>query len=76
MMTLLTPDDDPSIWTHLKNVPLLVVVSFLIAVSALFSAFVADCGVLSVTLELCCIQPSLEIAETMVGFASRVLHYY
>ena len=73
MMISLTPDDNPSIWKHLTNMSLLVVVSSIMAVSALFLVIAAVCGELSVTLVLCCVPTSLEIEETKVGFASREL---
>ena len=74
MMTLLMHDDNPCIWAHLKNMPLLVVISYIIMdVSALFLVIVAVCGVLSVTLVLYLVPPSSEIVKTMVGFASREL---
>ena len=73
MMTSVTPDDNPSIWKHLTNVPLLVVVFSIMGVSALFLVTVAVCGVLSVALVLCRVPPSVEVEKTTVGFASREL---
>ena len=69
----LTPDDNPSIWKHLTNMPLLVVVFSIKDVSTLFLVTVAVCRVLSIALVLCHVPPSLKIEETMVGFASREL---
>ena len=73
MMISLTPDDNPSIWKHLTNMPLLDVASSVMAISALFLVIAAVFGELSVILVLCCVPTSLEIAETKVGFASREL---
>ena len=72
-MTSLTPDDNLSIWKHLENVPLLGVVFSIRDVSALFLVPVATCGVVSIALVLCHVPPSVEIEETMVGFANREL---
>ena len=72
-MTSLTPDDNLSIWKHLENVPLLGVVFSIRDVSALFLVPIATCGVVSIALVLCHVPPSVEIEETMVGFASREL---
>ena len=70
MMTSLTPENNPSIWKHLTNVPLLVVVFSIMDVSVLFMVTVAVYGVLSIALVLCRVPPSLEIEETTTGFAS------
>ena len=72
-MTSLTPDDNLSIWKHLENVPLLGAVFSIRDVSALFLVPVATCGVVSIALVLCHVPPSVEIEETMVGFANREL---
>ena len=72
-MTSLTPDDNLSIWKHLENVPLLGVVFSIRDVSALFLVPIATCGVVSIALVLCHVPPSVEIEETMVGFANREL---
>ena len=73
MMTSLTPDDNPSVWTHLTNMLLLVVVSYKMDVSALFLVIVAVCDGSSVTLALRPVPPSWKTAETTAGFASREL---
>ena len=72
-MTSLTPDDNLSIWKHLENVPLLGVVFSIRDVSALFLVPIETCGVVSIALVLCHVPPSVEIEETMVGFANREL---